>query len=167
MATMTEVERMVFLAEARMAFIAVEWGDRAPLSMPVWYEYEPGGDVLLWAYADSLKSRLVRAARRFSLTSQQVDLPYRYVTVQGPVTTVQPAQREWVEALAVRYLGTERGKAHIADVFEPGSLAIRMRPERWFSGAFLYTGVDESARSGVDGVVASHLWQQSERNSVK
>lgn len=156
MPTMTEDERMAFLGESRVGIIAVEWGGRPPLSEPVWYDYVPGGDVLLWAYADSLKGRLVRAARRFALTSQEVGLPYRYVTVQGPVTTVTPARREWVEALAARYLGGEAGKAHAENVFEPGSVVVRMRPERWFSGAFLYTGIEGARTVGNDCIAVPH-----------
>lgn len=137
MATMTEAERMALLAEARVGIIAVEWGDRPPLSGPIRYEYEPGGDVLLWTYSDSLKGRLMRAAGRFSLTSQSQGLPYRYVTVQGPVTVIKPATREWVQALAARHLGPDEGKAYAENLFEPSSVMVRMRPERWFSEAVL------------------------------
>lgn len=78
--------------------------------------------------------------------------------------TVEPAQREWVETLAVRYLGAENARAHVANVFEPGSVVIRMRPERWFSGAFLYTGIGKSTQSADDGVVLAYHWQPIERN---
>ena len=42
---MTKAEREAFLAETRVAVISVAEPDRGPLTIPVWYSYEPGGVV--------------------------------------------------------------------------------------------------------------------------
>lgn len=137
MPTMAAEERMAFLSEARVGVIAVEWPDRAPLSVPVWYDYEPGGDVVVWTYSDSVKDKLIRTAGRFSLTVQEEVLPYRFVSVQGPVTSIEPATRQQVHQLATRYL-SEKGAAVYAEKdFEPASVIVRMCPQRWLSGVFL------------------------------
>ena len=70
MSKMTSTERETYLAELHVGVIAVERPDRAPLSVPIWYAYEPGGEVLVSSLAGSLKARLITAAGRFSITAQ-------------------------------------------------------------------------------------------------
>ncbi|MEV5649633.1 pyridoxamine 5'-phosphate oxidase family protein [Nocardia sp. NPDC052254] len=133
MPTMTSSEREQFLAEVHVGVIAVERADRAPLAVPIWYDYEPGGDVLVWTEAGTVKDKLIRAAQRFSLTAQVEQPPYRYVTAEGPVVGIEPATSEIVGSLAVRYMGPEAGAAFVAENLTPESIVIRMRPERWLS----------------------------------
>ncbi|WP_181063351.1 pyridoxamine 5'-phosphate oxidase family protein [Nocardia nova] len=133
MPTMTRAEREKFLAELHVGVIAVERPERAPLAVPIWYGYEPGGEVVVWTDAGTVKERLIRAAGRFSLTAQVEQPPYRYVTAEGSVTSIDPASPEVARAIAVRYLGPEEGAAFAEQNLGPGSLVIRMRPERWLS----------------------------------
>ncbi|MGA4791394.1 pyridoxamine 5'-phosphate oxidase family protein [Nocardia sp. AB354] len=133
MPTMTRTEREKFLAELHVGVIAVERPDRAPLAVPIWYGYEPGGEVVLWTDAGTLKERLIRAAGRFSITAQVEQPPYRYVTAEGSVTAIDAASPEVVRAIAVRYLGPEEGAAFAEQNLGPNSVVIRMRPERWLS----------------------------------
>ncbi|RZQ59369.1 pyridoxamine 5'-phosphate oxidase family protein [Amycolatopsis suaedae] len=130
---MTSEEREAFLAELHVGVVAVERPDRAPLAVPIWYGYEPGGDVLLWTERGSVKEKLITAARRFAITAQVEQPPYRYVTAEGPVTSIEPATDEIVRAIAVRYLGEEEGNAFTDENFGSTSVIIRMRPERWLS----------------------------------
>ena len=136
MAKMTGEEREAFLAEVHVGVIAVEREDRAPLAVPIWYGYEPGGDVLLWTDAGSVKEKLIRAAGRFAITAQVEDPPYRYVTAEGPVTSIDPADEAIGLAIAVRYLGEEDGRAFAEQSLNPNSVIIRMRPERWLSSDY-------------------------------
>lgn len=133
MPTMTSAEREAYLAAVHVGVIAVERADRAPLSVPIWYGYSPGGEVLLWTEAGSLKERLIRVAGRFSITAQDEQPPYRYVSTEGNVTTIGPATREVVQAIATRYLGEEAGAAFTEQNLTPTSVVIRMRPQRWLS----------------------------------
>lgn len=133
MPTMTSDERVAFLAEKRVGVIAVERPGRAPLSVPIWYGYEPGGEVLLSTESGSLKEKLIRAAGRFAITTQVEEPPYRYVTAEGDVTAIEPATREVFEAIAVRYLGAEAGALFTEQSFGPTSVVIRMRPQHWLS----------------------------------
>ena len=44
--SMSRKEREEFLAETHVGILSVtEEGGRAPLSIPIWYRYEPGGAV--------------------------------------------------------------------------------------------------------------------------
>lgn len=133
MAKMSSNEREKFLADVHVGVIAVERPDRAPLAVPIWYGYQPGGEVLLWTESDSLKHRLIRDAGRFAITVQDEKPPYRYVTAEGDVTSIGPAEDADVRELAVRYLGAEAGDTFTDENLTPTSIAIRMRPVRWLS----------------------------------
>ena len=66
--------------------------------------------------AESLKGRLLNAARRFSLCAQTEEPPfYKYVSVEGPIVDVAPAELEADRRpLAHRYFGPELGDAYVA-----------------------------------------------------
>ena len=85
--------------------------------------------------ADSLKGRLLHAAGRFSLSAQTEKPPfYRYVSVEGPIVDVGPADLEADRRpLAHRYFGPEMGDAYLADAGGDGGLKYSMRPTRWWS----------------------------------
>ncbi|PRX92293.1 pyridoxamine 5'-phosphate oxidase family protein [Allonocardiopsis opalescens] len=134
---MSERERQEFLAGTHIGVLAVTRGGRsAPLAVPVWYDYRPGGDVLVVTGAGSMKERLVRAAGSFSLCVQVEEPPYKYVSVEGPVvaTHARPT-REEVLSMARRYLGEEEAAAY-ADGDHSGDVLLRMRPRRWLSADF-------------------------------
>ncbi|WP_029893103.1 pyridoxamine 5'-phosphate oxidase family protein [Nocardia brasiliensis] len=133
MAKMTSDEREKFLAELHVGVIAIERADRAPLAVPIWYGYEPGGEVKIWTDNGSVKERLIRAAGRFSLTAQVEQPPYRYVTVEGTVTSIERATADDVLAIAVRYLGPDEGKAFAEQYLSESSLLVSLRPEKWLS----------------------------------
>jgi nitroimidazol reductase NimA-like FMN-containing flavoprotein (pyridoxamine 5'-phosphate oxidase superfamily) len=44
---MTPKEREAFLAAVRVGVLAVAEEGRGPLTVPVWYSYEPGGEIRL------------------------------------------------------------------------------------------------------------------------
>ncbi|OAN30206.1 pyridoxamine 5'-phosphate oxidase [Mycolicibacterium iranicum] len=130
---MTSDEREQYLADLHVGVIAVERPGRAPLAVPIWYGYEPGGDVLLWTQADSVKHRLIRDAGRFTITVQDERPPYRYVTAEGDVTAIEPAEDAEARAIAVRYLGEQEGGQFADQNLNASSVVIRMRPQRWLS----------------------------------
>ena len=127
---MTPAEREAFLADLHVGVVSVTAEGRAPLTMPIWYSYEPGGTVSFITGRTSRKAVLIEREQRLSLCAQTEEAPYRYVTVEGPVVAVEERK-----AIVYRYLGPEFGEAYLsateADV--AGSVMIRMRPERWLS----------------------------------
>lgn len=135
MATMTEQERQDFLADLHVGVLGIERSDGPPLVVPVWYSYEPGGEVVVLTSASSVKGRLAAAAGRGSLCAQQEDLPYKYVTVEGTIE-IGPLSSDAhgdVEPMAIRYLGEEIGKAYAAGNIAADEIRLRLLPERWFS----------------------------------
>jgi len=136
---MTRQEREQFLAELHVGIISIAEDGRGPLTVPVWYAYQPGGELRVLTASASRKGRLLERARRFSLCAQTETPPYRYVSVEGPVVAFAAADVERdLRPLARRYLGAEAGDAYIAATREQHAddVLIRMRPERWLTADF-------------------------------
>jgi PPOX class probable F420-dependent enzyme len=133
MPKMSSDEREQYLAGLHVGVIAIERPDRAPLAVPIWYSYTPGGEVVVFTTEDSVKGKAIRAAGRFSITAQDEQPPYKYVTAEGDVTEIAPADDDEERRLAIRYLGDKDGN-EFADANEAvPSIVIRMRPTRWLS----------------------------------
>ncbi|GAA5059359.1 pyridoxamine 5'-phosphate oxidase family protein [Nocardia callitridis] len=129
----TEAERQQFLADKHIAVLSVAATDgRPPASIPIWYGYTPGGDILINTGDASRKARLIRAAGAVTLVVQREELPYQYVIVEGTVIdTTAPSPREPAEAIAIRYLGEEEGRAFADHSAGDGSVLFTIRPDRW------------------------------------
>ncbi|MGH9135850.1 MAG: pyridoxamine 5'-phosphate oxidase family protein [Acidimicrobiales bacterium] len=129
--TMSRSEREAFLADLRVGVLAVAAADgQAPLAAPVWYRYEPGGEVLISTGATSLKAQVLAAAGRASLCAPREQLPYAFVTVDGPVT-LAPSDEEERIRLAQRYLGDELATTYIESTAGSENVLVRLTPERW------------------------------------
>lgn len=159
--SMSRAAREEFLAEARVGVLAVA-DDRnagAPLQVPLWYSFEPGGDpggeprgqltgepggeprgeVVVLTPRSSLKAELIRRCGRFGLCSQDEAPPYRYVSVEGPVVAVEEGvdRGEW-EAMARRYLAPAAAASYLAanEAQLDDHMTFRMRPEKWRAADF-------------------------------
>ena len=129
---MTRTEREEFLADVHVGVVSIEEAGRGPLTVPIWYSYEPGGDLYFGTGRASRKARLLDAAGRASLIAQTETAPYRYVSVEGPVRIYEGPLPE--PPLPVRYLGEEAGRAYIAERSSNGSgVTYALTPERWLT----------------------------------
>nr|WP_282548068.1 pyridoxamine 5'-phosphate oxidase family protein [Streptomyces rochei] len=129
-------EREKFLAEPHIAALAVDAGEgRAPLTVPIWYQYEPGGDVWIMTGLDSRKNRLIQAAGRFTLMVDRLEPTIRYVSVEGPVVETVAATEEDLREISARYLPPEKVDGYVAyaSADHGEQVIVRMRPERWVS----------------------------------
>ncbi len=135
---MTREEREAFLADLHVGVISIAEEGRGPLTAPIWYDYTPGGE--LWVITDrtSRKGRLLELTGRFSLCAQTETPPYQYVSVEGEVASIEPADLEkHTRPMARRYLGPELGDRYVeataGEREAGGSVVIRMRPRRWLT----------------------------------
>ena len=135
---MTRPEREKFLADLHVGIISIAEEGRGPLAVPIWYDYEPGGE--LWIVTDrtSRKGRLLEKASRLSLCAQTEAPPYQYVSVEGPIVGMDPSDLERdTRPMAHRYLGAELGDRYVEATADErsagGSMVVRMRPERWLT----------------------------------
>ncbi|MFF8727049.1 pyridoxamine 5'-phosphate oxidase family protein [Streptomyces sp. NPDC015171] len=134
--TLSPQERERFLAEPHIgALSVVERPDRAPLTVPIWYQYTPGGELWVRTGPDSRKARAIRSAGRFSLMVQRTAPTVRYVSVEGPVTRTAPDSDELSWEMAARYLPQDKVAAFVEyDRTRLGEHGIiYMRPEHWVS----------------------------------
>ena len=127
-------DRELFLAEPRVAALSVSAGpDRGPLTVPIWYQYAPGGEAWVLTPAGSRKVGLIQAAGRFTLMVERVVPTVRYVSVEGPVTRTIPATDELRQEMAARYLPAEKVPSYLE--FERANfgdeVVIYLRPQRW------------------------------------
>jgi len=136
---MTPAERTAFLAGVHVGVLAVDDPGHAPLALPVWYAYEPGRTVDVITGTDTRKARCLRAAGRASLCVQIETAPYKYVSVEGPITAMgETLGPDELKIMAHRYLGAEVGDLYLAATAEDAvhNVAFRMSPERWFTADF-------------------------------
>jgi len=126
-----------FLAGIHVGVLAVTDPGRGPLTVPVWYDYEPGGVVRVVTGDASLKARLLRAAGRMSLCVQTETAPYQYVSVEDAVTFTTPDYERDVRGIAVRYLGPQMAEGYLAMTADERDgrveVLLEMRPTRWRS----------------------------------
>lgn len=132
---MTQDESEAFLADVHVGVMAVNRKEKGPLTVPIWYRYEPGGELAILIGPDSLKAKLLARAGRFSLCCQSEQLPYRYVSVEGPIVETRQVDRESdLRGMARRYLGTEMGDRYVDEGDQDSTMiCVSMRPETWYS----------------------------------
>ena len=63
---MTKQERETFLADVHIGIISIAEEGRGPLTVPIWYAYDSGGDLRIMTGRESRKGRLLARAGRFS-----------------------------------------------------------------------------------------------------
>ena len=129
-------DREVFLAEPHVAALSVSAGrGRGPFTVPIWYQYAPGGEAWVLTEAGSRKVRLIEIAGRFTLMVERVMPTTRYVSVEGPATRTAPGTDALLREIAARYLPPGKVPAYIefakAELGE--QVAIYLRPERWLT----------------------------------
>jgi nitroimidazol reductase NimA-like FMN-containing flavoprotein (pyridoxamine 5'-phosphate oxidase superfamily) len=67
---MTKQEREAFLADVHVGVISIPEPGRGPLTVPVWYAYDRGGELRVVTARTSRKGQLLARADRFSLCAQ-------------------------------------------------------------------------------------------------
>ena len=129
-------DRELFLAEPHIAALSVSAGPgRGPLTLPMWYQYEPGGEAWVLTEAGSRKVRLIESAGRFTLMVDRVSPTVRYVSVEGPVTRIVPGTDEQLREITERYLPPDKVPAYLefarAELGE--QVVIYLGPQHWLS----------------------------------
>ena len=126
-------QRQKFLAGLHVGIIGINREGRGPLTVPIWYDYEPGGEVWVITDAQSLKGKALANVSHITLCAQTEAPPYQYVSVEGPFTT-RPATDEALLHMAIRYLGEEGGRAYADNPEGEGeSIIVSMKPEKWLT----------------------------------
>jgi PPOX class probable F420-dependent enzyme len=138
MRSLSETERQEFLADKHVAVLSVAATDgRPPASVPIWYDYSPGGNIRILTGASSRKTRLIERAGAVTLVVQREEPPYQYVVVEGTVVeTTKDFPVELQESVAIRYLGEEGGRAFVRSMEGVEEVLFTIRPDRWLTADF-------------------------------
>ena len=135
---MTVAERDAFLAEPnRIGVISIvnPNPERPPLSVPIWYTYDPAVGVSIMTAPLSAKGKALHKAKAYTMVVQDTDSPRRYVSVEGPVVEERPAERERdLRPLARRYMSPEDADKYVAS-YQDGAFGHMyvMSPRVWLT----------------------------------
>jgi nitroimidazol reductase NimA-like FMN-containing flavoprotein (pyridoxamine 5'-phosphate oxidase superfamily) len=133
MTKMTSQEKQTFMADLHVGVIGLNEPGSGPLTVPIWYDYKPGGTLWFITGTNSRKGALLEVGARISMAAQTEDAPYRYVSVEGPITSIEPADADTLLAMAVRYLGEKQGKAYASASGLENQVTVQVQPERWLA----------------------------------
>ena len=129
-------DREAFLAEPHVAALSIASGpNRGPLTVPIWYQYTPGGQPWFLTGVGSRKHKLIEAAGYLSLMVERVEPTVRYVSVDGAVARIEEGTDEQLVEMTRRYLPPEAVEPYLemARREHGPSVAIHLRPQHWFS----------------------------------
>ena len=113
MPRMNDAERDTFLAERRYGILTTLRRDGAPVSLPVWYEWD-GTTVRMFCHEASAKlKRLKHDARATLLVVNHPDEPENWVSFDGSISNRNEGGLELAERVFDRYypLGDGRRSA--------------------------------------------------------
>ena len=133
MTAMTETEKQEYLADLHVGVLSLNDNSNGPLTAPIWYDYEPGGELWFITGPNSLKGKLLEVGVRLSLVAQSEEPPYKYVSVEGPVVSISESTEDDLLAMAVRYLGETGGQQYTESSNGSGGVLVRVKPERWLA----------------------------------
>ena len=139
---MTRDEREEFLAAIHVGVLTADEPGRGPLSVPVWYRYDPGGEIVFVTRPEARKARLLTVGARVAFCVQSEEMPPKYVTIQGRVVSAAPADvTRDLKPIVRKYLGAEVGDAYVDSTRPDGTneIVVCIRPERWYSRDFART----------------------------
>ena len=131
--TMSVNERQQFLAGVHVAVVSIPRSTKGPLTVPIWYDYDPGGEPWMITNRDSIKGKLLTRSQRISLCVQSETAPYQYVSIEGPFIVTQPIDGQLL-AMAIRYLGEDRGRSYAESATDgEASIVVSIKPETWYT----------------------------------
>lgn len=119
-----------------MAALSVSAGkDRGPLTVPIWYQYTPGGQPWFITGTGSRKHRLIEAAGYLSLMVDRVEPTVRYVAVDGAVDRIEEGTDEQLVEMTKRYLPPDAVEPYLemARREHGPSVAVYLKPQHWLS----------------------------------
>ena len=130
---MSKNEREAYLSEPHVAILSVPRIERGPLSAPIWYDYKPGEEVIMFIDKLSIKAGYLKKVKRVSLCVQKDDPPYVYVSVEGPFRIGEADKKRHLQ-VAIRYSGQERGRSWMDKFgYQEDTYMVSLEPESWLT----------------------------------
>jgi PPOX class probable F420-dependent enzyme len=119
-----------FVMKPRIATLATIRANGSPHITPVWFRYEDG-DFVVSVDRGSQKHRNIERDSRVELCIDDRERPpFHTVIVRGRASVEPSPSKEWRLALAVHYLGEEKGHRYVESNDNPNGVLLRIAPER-------------------------------------
>ena len=108
---------------------------RPPASVPIWYDYTPGGNIRINTGASARKSKLIEQAGAVTLVVQHEEPPYQYVVVEGTVvdTHAHPVRCAKPSLSAT---SAKKADARSSAAWRGRNVLFTVRPDRWLTADF-------------------------------
>lgn len=103
MANLSDAEREAFLARPRLGMLSTLSADGAPVTVPVWFEWDGVAARVFTGAVTGKARRIQRDARASLLVPNNVGEPESWVAFEGDVAIVNDGAIELAERLAHRY----------------------------------------------------------------
>jgi len=129
---MSVSQRQAFLADLHVGIVSIPRQSKGPLTVPIWYDYTPGGEPWMITDRDSIKGKLLARTERISLCAQTESAPYQYVSIEGPFSTRESTPEELLH-MAIRYLGEAGGRAYASGAGQGNSMIVSIAPQTWYT----------------------------------
>lgn len=127
-ATLTQVQ-LKHVRKPYIATLATLRKDGSPHTAPVWYRYEHGAFFVLTDEGSQKHKNVMRDPRVALCIDDRERAPFHTVIVRGHATVLPHPGAEWRQALAVHYLGEERGRRYVESDGEVRGVMLRIEPE--------------------------------------
>ena len=113
-----------------IATLATVRKDGGPHTAPVWYRYEDGAFLISTERGSQKHRNIERDARVELCIDDREKAPFHTVIVRGRATVEPGRDAAWRLALAVHYLGDERGRRYVETTPEGDVVLLRIVPEK-------------------------------------
>jgi PPOX class probable F420-dependent enzyme len=117
-----------FLEKARIARLGTINPDGTPHIAPVWYRYEDG-EMRILTDRGSQKYKNIERDPRVTVCVDDETPPYRTVLMRGTAAVTESPGAAWRLALAVHYLGEERGRRYVEQNNSETGIMLRITAE--------------------------------------
>ena len=128
MSDLTSEQMAEFLERPLVAVYVTLRANGSPHAIPVWYEYTDGEFIVFTSSTFQRVKNLERDSRA-AITISTHDVPYMYVSAEGPVSITSEGVAETGLSIARRYMG-EDAQQFLDDVYDEHSVVLRLTPER-------------------------------------
>ena len=128
MSDLTSEQMAEFLERPLVAVYVTLRANGSPHAIPVWYEYTDGEFIVFTSSTFQRVKNLERDSRA-AITISTHDVPYMYVSAEGPVSITSEGVAETGLSIARRYMG-EDAQQFLDDVYDERSVLLRLTPER-------------------------------------
>lgn len=128
MSDMTPEQMAEFLERPLVAVYVTLRANGSPHAIPVWYEYRDG-EFLVFTSSTFQRVKNLERDSRAAITISTHDVPYMYVSAEGPVSITPEGVAETGLSISRRYMGDE-AEGYLTELLGEHSVVLRLTPER-------------------------------------